>query len=193
MSAFPNVSPEAPTAHTIKVRVAGHSPHRPSPPASPPHPHFPLCSLEVSSEGHRTNLGAPTLQGLKRSTSPFKMWEFWALVTLQALQVRRVPFGQPIMKASLCFSNWFCLLLWPYPCPCHLPQVPTLSLWQDPTASCPLLRSTFTPAILQCLDGDCGPKQAACKARPQTWVPTHRPMLLPPAQPLAILSPGGMS
>ena len=69
MSAFPNVSPEAPTAHTIKVRVAGHSPHCPSPPASPPHPHFPLCSLEVSSEGHRTNLGAPTLQGLKRPTA----------------------------------------------------------------------------------------------------------------------------
>lgn len=70
MSAFPDVSPEAPSPYPVKVGVEG-TPH-PSkgifiahPSSFPPHPHLPLCSMEVGAEGHRTSLGLPPLQGLK--------------------------------------------------------------------------------------------------------------------------------
>lgn len=152
MSAFPEVSPEAPSTHPVEVGVGGTP--RPSkgifiarPSSSPPHPHLPLCGMEGGTEGHRTSLGSPPLQGLK-AASRCGMWGFLAPATLRAFLVSSVPRGHPVRKAPA-------------------PSAPLTFL-----ATSPSLPSTSAPASILPCAGQNRPmsavQQRSCSSRPAT-------------------------
>lgn len=100
MSAFPDVSPEAPPLHPIKV---GGTLHLSKgiliaylPPPHPPHSYLPLRSLEVGTKGHRTRLGSPLLQGLRDLHLNLECGASWHQLPSER---SNVPFGHPVRKA----------------------------------------------------------------------------------------------
>ena len=143
MSAFPDISPEAPTPHPVKVGVG--STACPSkgvftahPQPHSPHSHLPLQSVEVGTKGHRYSWGSPPWQGLRRSTSRFGMWGFSVPSMLRAFQGSRVPLGHPVGKGSAPSASSDSLGRIPIPVSTPAPAS-VLSLWQG-TVAAPVIR-----------------------------------------------------